>query len=86
MGWTVVRGSDRAGLLRARDEQHRLHPRRFGRAKRGQNALAELLPATPPERGNEVRQEPDRVIVTFVQRYPGDGAPAALLVPAPLIQ
>jgi hypothetical protein len=53
--------------------EHRLHARRLRRAERGKDALAESLPYGSPKRGNEVRQEPDRIVVSFIQRHPGDG-------------
>jgi hypothetical protein len=58
--------------------KHRLHPRRLRRAKRGQDTFAEPLPYGPPERGNEVREEPDWIVVSFVQRQPGNGSVSAL--------
>ena len=48
--------------------KHRFHPRRLGRAKRGKDTFAELLPYGPPKRSNEIRQEPDRIVVSFIQR------------------
>ena len=51
--------------------KHRLHLRRLGRAKRGKDALAETLLTCPPERGDQVREEADRVVVSFVKRHPG---------------
>jgi hypothetical protein len=68
--------------------EHRLHPRRLGRAKRGEDTFAEVLPSSygPPERGDEIREEPDRIVVSFVQRHPGDGAPAESAAYSPLAQ
>jgi hypothetical protein len=53
--------------------KHRLHVRRPRRAKHGQDALPEPLSYCPPKGGNEIRQEPDRIVVSFIQRHPGDG-------------
>jgi hypothetical protein len=46
--------------------KHRLHARRLRRAERGQDAIAESLPHRPPERSNEVREEPDWIVVSFI--------------------
>jgi hypothetical protein len=51
--------------------EHRLHPRP-GRAKRGEDAFAEPLPHGPPKRGDEVSEKPDGVVVSLVERHPGD--------------
>ena len=42
-----------------------------------QDTLAETFLTDSSKRGNEVGQEPDRIVVSFVQRHPGDGVPVA---------
>src|SRR5215213_5031708 len=67
-----------------KNTQHRLHPRWLWRAEHGQDTFAEALPYGSPKRSNEVREEPDRIVVSFIQRHPGDGLVTSLAVLQPL--
>ena len=67
-----IQPARKSGHLVDERSRQRLDPRRLGRAQRGQNAFPGLL-FEDPQRGNEVRQEADRVVVALVQREPGYG-------------
>src|SRR5919112_699000 len=51
------------------------------RAQRGQDSLAEALPRRPPERSDEIGEEPDGIVVSLVEREPGYGPSLAALEP-----
>jgi hypothetical protein len=61
----------RCGNLVEEDPRQGFDARGLGRAQRGQDDLPEPL-IEGSQRGDEVRQEPDRVIVSSVQGEPGD--------------
>jgi hypothetical protein len=64
--------SGEIGQLVDEGTQHRLHPRWLWRAQRGEDAFAEALPYGLPERSNEIGEEPDGIVVSLIQREPGD--------------
>ena len=51
--------------------------------ERGENTLSEILLGRP-KRGNQVGEKPDRVVVSFIKRHPGDGSVAILATRQPL--